>query len=78
VKCSQRAQLAHHHAQRDVDHVVARTAAVREAGIVAVDHAQALLRAIAAVGAIEVFRRSISDAVTLAGWFTPGRRSGRP
>ena len=47
-------------AQRDVDDVVARPAAVGEAGVVAAQHAEAVLRR-DGVGAIAVFSRSISD-----------------
>ena len=48
-------------AQRDVDHVVAGPAAVREAGRVAAEHAERCFCVARRVGAIAVFSRSISD-----------------
>ena len=66
------AQTAHHHAQRDVDGVVARTAAVREAGEIAAGDTEVALAAQPAAAGMPVLSRVISDAVTFDIWFTPG------
>ena len=62
-----RQQRSHRHAQFDVDDVVARPPSVGEACGVAREDAERLLVAWPVFGAIEVFSRIISEAVTLAG-----------
>ena len=66
----QHAQRAHRDAQSTVDHVVARPAAVREAGVVAAGHAEAFCAPRGSARS-RCSGAASRTGTTLAGWFRP-------